>query len=189
MRNSSRGSSPFVAICPERLARPRRVGRRRAAMLANRAAAPASSPCNRRTCAHTTALELARHAPHHRRSTGDMTETPADEDRAPEHTPDPVPEPPVAAAPPEAEERPGTEPSPEQPAADAADAPAAGEAGDAPDAVTAAPDEGVSSAPSTKGEASRQAAAAQADAASADATADGAAVGPPKMEPHEAAAA
>ena len=28
-----------------------------------------------------------------------MTETPADEDRAPEHTPDPVPEPPVAEAP------------------------------------------------------------------------------------------
>ena len=28
-----------------------------------------------------------------------MTETPADEERAPEHTPDPVPEPPVTEAP------------------------------------------------------------------------------------------
>ena len=62
-----------------------------------------------------------------------MTETPADEERAPEHTPDPVPEPPVAEA-----------PETDVPQADAP--PATGSAAEAapdqdPAATTGAPDE------------------------------------------------
>src|SRR6185436_1251762 len=81
---------------------------------------------------------MARHAPQVRaasRSTGDMTETPADEERAPEHTPDPVPEPPVAEA-----------PEPDAPQPQEQEAPATGSAAEAapaqdPAATAGAPDE------------------------------------------------
>src|SRR4051812_10289795 len=93
------------ASAAARRAAPRRYAAGRAAAAALRAAPPDVR-------AHA-GPGMARHAPHHRRSTGDMTETPADEDRTPEQNEDPVAEPPAAESPSK------EEPSPEQPAADA----------------------------------------------------------------------